>query len=141
MLNAIQQGIITSSTKRRMDELEQRKEDIEISIAKEKIAKTPLTKEQIFFWISKFKDGDIDDFKYRQQIVDIFVNSVFLYDDELVITFNWKDGSKTVTLGELKAVEAACVGEFRCSHLDCGSPFARFTITNVFIVCFFFFPE
>ena len=35
-------------------------------------------------------------------IVDIFVNSVFLYDDELFITFNWKDGTKTVTLAELE---------------------------------------
>ena len=51
MLNAIQQGIITSSTKRRIDEREQRKEDIEISIVKEKIAKTPLTFSPRFIFI------------------------------------------------------------------------------------------
>jgi len=36
--------------------------------------------------------------------VDIFVNSVFLYDDKIGLTFNWKEGTKTVILGELEAV-------------------------------------
>jgi len=37
---------------------------LEIALAKENIEKTPLSKEQIVFWISKFKDGDIDDPEY-----------------------------------------------------------------------------
>ncbi len=58
---------------------------MEIAIAKEKIEQTPLTKEQIVFWTSRFKDGDIDNPEYRKSIVDIFINSVFLYDDKLLI--------------------------------------------------------
>lgn len=78
MLNAIQQGIITSATKQRLDELETRKEELEISIAQEKMQKPMLTKEKIVFWISRFKDGDIDDPIYRRNIIDIFVNSVYI---------------------------------------------------------------
>jgi hypothetical protein len=77
--------------------------DLEIALAREKIEKTPLTKEQITFWIDKFKDGDIDSQEYRRSVVDIFVNSIFLYDDKLIITLNWKEGSKTVTLAELES--------------------------------------
>ena len=85
---------------------------MEIAIAKEKIAKTPLTKEQIVFWVSKFKDGDIDNLKYRQQMIDIFVNSVYLYEDRVVIAFNFKDGTKTVTLIELEtAIESYIDGK------------------------------
>ena len=36
-------------------------------------------------------------------MIDIFVNTIFLYDDKLVITFNWKNGTKTVSLAELEA--------------------------------------
>jgi len=104
LVNSIEEGIANVSVKQRLDELELKKADLEISLAREKIEQTPLSKEQIVFWISRFKDGDIESQEYRKAIVDIFVNSVFLYDDKLVIAFNWKNGSKTVTLAELEAV-------------------------------------
>jgi len=107
LLNAVEEGMANASAKQRLDDLEAKKADIEIAIAKEKIAHTPLTKEQIAFWISRFKGGDIDNPDYRRSIVDIFVNSIFLYDDKLVIAFNWKDGTRTITLAEL---DAACGG-------------------------------
>jgi len=102
LLTAIEDGLLNTSAKKRLDELETKKADLEISIAKENIEQTPITKEQITFWIGRFKEGKLDDPEYRKAIVDIFVNSFFLYEDKLVITFNWKDGMKTVTLAELE---------------------------------------
>jgi len=133
LINSIEEGIATSSVKQRLDDLESKKADLEISLAREKIEKTALTKEQIVFWISRFKDGNIDDISYQKAIVDIFVNSVFLYDDKLVIAFNWKDGTKTVTLSELEAAmnedEATSIAENsrysaenECSHLGDNRP-------------------
>lgn len=49
LLDAIQQGIFTPSTKQRLDDLESRKKDIEVDIAQESIKKPMLTKEQIIF--------------------------------------------------------------------------------------------
>jgi hypothetical protein len=129
LINSIEEGIATASVKQRLDDLEGKKTDLEISIAREKIEKPPLSKEQIIFWINKFNDGDIDDPTYRQAIVDIFVNSVFLYDDDLTITYNWKDGTKTVTLAELEAASGNATGgetlkssEFSGSYLDDNAP-------------------
>ena len=101
MLNAIQQGVLTSSTKKRLDDLESQKENLEISIAQEQIKRPLLTKDKIIFWISRFKDGDIDDPKYRQNIIDLFLNSVYVYDDRLIITCNYKDGARTVSLSDI----------------------------------------
>lgn len=130
LINSIEEGVATASVKQRLNDLEEKKADLEIAIAREKIAKTPLTKEQIVFWISKFKDGDIDDPAYRQSIVDIFVNSIFLYDDRLAITFNWKDGTKTVSLGELETASENSKGKvvpisngFMSSYLDGFAPY------------------
>ena len=103
LINSIEEGVATAFVKQRLNDLEEKKADIEISLAREKITKAPLTREQIVFWISKFKDGNVDYPMYRQAIVDIFVNSIFLYDDKLVIGFNRKDGTKTLTLAELEA--------------------------------------
>jgi hypothetical protein len=122
VLKSIEEGISNASVKQRLDELEASKTEIEVSLAREKIEKTPISKEQIVFWISRFKGGDINDPDYRKAIADIFINSVFLYDDKIVLTFNWKDGTKTVTLSELESTETAISSGFRGSHLDYCAP-------------------
>jgi len=130
LLNAIEEGLLNASAKERLDGLEAKKTDLEIALAKEKIEKPLLTKEQIVFWISKFKDGNVDDPEYQQAIVDIFINSIFLFEDKLVITFNCKDGTETVTLTELEAAIESDTNENasgsnvnQCSHLEYNAPF------------------
>ena len=104
MLNAIQMGVLTPSTKERLEALEKQKEDLKISILQTELQKPKYTKEQIVRWISQFKYGDVDSIEYRKRIIDTFVNAVFLFDDKLVITYNFKSGTETITL---KNVEAA----------------------------------
>ena len=58
MLSAIEAGIITPSTKKRLEELEARREELNISILQEKLGKPKFTKEQIVGWIERFKYGD-----------------------------------------------------------------------------------
>lgn len=101
VLNAIEQGIITPSTKHRLQELEQRKQDLQIEIAKENIKKPIITKEQILFWLHRFRNIDTDNVKHRKRLVDSFVNSIVLYDDRIEFFFNYKEGAKTLTLEEL----------------------------------------
>ena len=102
LLNAIQQGIITPSTKERMDNLEKQKNDISVQIMKEEMAKPVLTKEQIVFWIQRFRKYSPNRLEHRRRLIDSFINSIFLYDDKIVITFNYKDGSKTITLSDIE---------------------------------------
>lgn len=35
-------------------------------------------------------------------IIDSFVNAIYLFDDYLVITFNYKEGTKTITFAEIE---------------------------------------
>ena len=49
-------------------------------------------------------------------MIDTFVNAIFLYDDKIVITFNYKDGTDTITFDDLKA---ALDKENTGSDLDC----------------------
>ena len=102
MLDAIQQGIFTQSTKQRLDELEQTKSDLEVSIPQEEMQKPLLTKEQIAFFLHRFREIDITNHEQRQKLIDIFVNTIYLYDDKIVFTFNYKDGTKTFTLAEIE---------------------------------------
>ena len=123
LLNAIQQGILTQSTKSRLEELEARKEDLEIKIANEKLAKPKVSAEFVTFWLQRFRKLDMTRKEHRQVLIDTFVNAVFLYDDKLVLTTNYKDGTKTITFDE---VDSALAGQPAGSDLDCsGAPASK----------------
>ncbi len=115
MLNAIQAGILTSSTKERLEQLEETKRELETRIAEEKLAKPKVTEEFIRFWLLRFRKLDMSLKDQRQALVDTFINAIYLYDDKVLITFNYKEGTQTVTFGE--AAEAASKGNG--SDLDC----------------------
>ena len=104
MLNAIQMGILPPSTKTRLEELESKRESLKVSILQAELEKPKYTKEQIVSWINRFKYGNVDDIEYQRQIIDTFINAIYVYDDKLVFTYNFKDGTETVPL---KAVEDA----------------------------------
>ena len=103
LVNAIQMGICNDATKKRMDELEARKAEIEVQIAKEEIAKPKLTRDQICCYLHHFRTFDTNNFEHRRRFIDTFINRIFLYDDKIVITFNYQNGTKTVTFAELEA--------------------------------------
>ena len=81
LLEAIEQGILTPTTKQRLDELEARKEALNTSILEEELKKPVLTREWMRFWFEKFRKGDMRDMEHQRQIIDTFVNSVYVFDD------------------------------------------------------------
>ena len=58
MLDAIQQGILTASTKERLESLEKQKSELSVQIVKEEIAKPTLLHEQIVLSFSGFADSE-----------------------------------------------------------------------------------
>lgn len=110
MLNAIQQGIFNQSTKQRLDELEETKSQLEVSILQEEMQKPFLTEEHVLFWLNKFRNGDLNDPKHRQRLIDSFVNAIYLYDDKIVLTFNYKDGSKTISFEDINSSDLDALG-------------------------------
>ena len=106
LLNAIQQGILTKSTKARMEEMEAAKEELAIRVANERMAKPKLTEEQLLHFLYKFRVLDMSKQAHRQRLIDTFVNRIYLYDDKLVITFNHKDGAETITLNDIETALA-----------------------------------
>ena len=62
-----------------------------------------LTKEQILFALHNFRKIDISTQEGKQRLIDGFVNSIYLYDDHFVVTYNYKGQSKTVTFEEVNS--------------------------------------
>ena len=110
LLRAIEEGIITSTTKQRMIELEQTRDEIKLKLIKEEMKKPTITKEGLVLWIKHIQSMSLETKEHKQRLIDIFVNAVYLYDDKLVITFNYKEASKTVTLKEVNGSIIECSG-------------------------------
>ena len=92
LMTAIEQGIITPTTKSRLVELEADHERINKAIAKEVIKKPELERDQIVWFLERFRDGDTNDEAFRAFLVDTFLNSVYLYDDEkMILILNYEE--------------------------------------------------
>ena len=77
-----------------------------LSIAKEKIERSIISKEQILHWLSNFGAIDRDDTAQKQRLINTFVNSVYVYDGKMVALFNYKDGEQCLTFDQTMAMLA-----------------------------------
>ena len=115
--------------------------DILISDAipsEEKLAKPKVTEEFIRSWLLRFRKLDMSLKDQRQALVDTFINSIYLYDDKVLIAFNYKEGTQTVTFGEASEVASEGNG----SDLDClAAPQERQLLIAVFFVLYGNFPS
>ncbi len=103
LAEAIAQGIFSSTTKKMLDELEEQKSNLELELYQAQIKNPVLTQEQIEFGLCNLRKIDISTQEGKQRLIDTFVNSIYLYDDHFVITFNYKGQSKTVTFEQLNS--------------------------------------
>lgn len=104
LISAIEEGIVSTTTRQRLDDLEQQRASLETSIRQEEMKHPKMDKEQIIQWMQRFKNLDLDDLRIQRQIIDCFVNTVYLFDDNLIVNFNFSQESRQVTLREVQDV-------------------------------------
>ena len=118
LLKAITEGVFTKSTKTLLEELEAAKEELENRIALEKLEKPQISEEFMRFWLHRFRKLDMATKEHRQMLIDVFINAIFLYDDKMLITFNYKESTQTITFDDVKNEVSE---ETSGSDLDCSS--------------------
>lgn len=132
LITAMEQGIITPTTKARMDELETEKSELSIKIMKEEMSRPKLTREEILYWFYKFRKLNLKKLDHRRSLINNFVNSVFLYEDRMVINFNFKDGTETITFADLE--KSALGSDLKVS----GAPKRNDNLRQKVVVSFWF---
>lgn len=79
----------------RMEVLEAQKADMEADLSRLRVAQgIQLTETEVRAWLKKFCAGDPMDEEFRKRIIDVFINSVYLYDDRLVVFYNMRGGKQ-----------------------------------------------
>ncbi|MEG0999242.1 MAG: recombinase family protein, partial [Clostridiales bacterium] len=119
IMKAMEQGIITSTTKDRLLELEAAKRELETNIAMDEMARPLIGYDHIVYFLESFKNGDIEDKVYCQKIIDVFVNAIYLYEDKITITYNYSGDNNKITK---KLIEETSDSAGLCSDSGVPSP-------------------
>ena len=79
----------------KMESLEAQKAAAESDLIKLRIASDiRLTESEVRAWLKKFCTGDLFDPEFRRNIIDAFINCIYLYDDRVIIFYNIKGGKQ-----------------------------------------------
>lgn len=101
LMAAIEEGIGSKRMTDRIAELEKREEQLEEQLSTErvKINKITITKEQIIYWLSMFKDGDIESPEFVDKLIKLFIKKVVVNNDSFEIHYNYiKDNNANKTV-------------------------------------------
>ncbi len=91
IMNAIENGTSSKRMVERIAELEERELQIEqqLLIENSKKRQSELTKEQIIFWLSSFKNGDIKSIEFCENLIKFFINKVVVYPEYCEVHYNY----------------------------------------------------
>lgn len=99
LVMAVATGPAKAATKlmEKIEVLENQKTDIELNLVTLRIANGHrLKKDEIAAWLKSFITGDLLNEAYQRRIINLLINSVYVYDDKLVMYFNLKGSEKQV---------------------------------------------
>lgn len=100
--DAIEQGIWNSSTSLRLKSLEDSAESLRRSLAELDFSRAQLLdRNRILFFLDKMSKYDRNNPDRQKQLIQTFINSVFVYDDKLKIVINAVEGNSTISLSDL----------------------------------------
>ena len=108
LVAALEAGAASPTIAAMVRDREEELESIKYAIAKQELVQEKFDEKKITYLLSKVPEGDRAGINYMQRIVDTFINSVFVYDDRVVICYNFDgDGSKITVNDVDKAMQEA----------------------------------
>ena len=78
---AIEKGVISEALTERLGELEKERKILHRELKVEEKSSYRIDRDQIIFWLSQLRQGDIEDVAFRRRLIDLFINSVTVWDD------------------------------------------------------------
>lgn len=136
IMSAIEQGIITETTKSRLVELESERATIKAKIAAARADIVTVSRDDIISGLEMFRDGDVHDKKYQARLFDTFLVAVYAYDDDLRLVFSFSGNKNTIQIPIESAVNAVENNEAECSFKLCSAPpdyVPDFTVRHIFL--------
>lgn len=100
VMKAIEQGVITSTTRDRLIELEAQQSDLSAKLNSAKEDLVHVDRKNLISSLLLFRNGDVYDRQYQEDLFNTFLVAAYVYDDgnRLKLVFNCFGDSNTVDL-------------------------------------------
>lgn len=100
LLKVLDDGQISDIIVARIAQKKKEYAELEQQILLEEVQHPAPTVDEIRFFLSQFRKGDINDPKYRQGLIDMLINKIYLYDKKITVLCNTQDSHFDVDLDE-----------------------------------------
>lgn len=122
LVKAIEKGILSDTVTSRLTELESRKTALEEAIETEKIKQALVDDEcSIQKYFDSYAHADFDDEETRNNILEYFVDKIYVFSDRLVITFYYSEDKTELALDTLTEITGFS-DDVECSTLPWSAP-------------------
>lgn len=85
---------------------------IETDIIIEKSRIINITENEVIFFLKGLQKGDINDIRYRKLLINVLVDRIYVYDDNLTIIFNTNDSNNITQINtkDIEQIESSFIG-------------------------------
>lgn len=109
LFKALEEGQIVDVIAERISQKKREHNELEQQILAETSSHPMPTVNEVRFFLTQFRKGDVNDLKYRQALIDTFVNRIYLYDNKMTVLYNTQDSHSDVTIDDLSSSKVALV--------------------------------
>ena len=102
--------IVKKSIFEEMQKVEEERKNIENSILIEKAQNIEITTPQIRFFLTELRNGNVEDIKYKKLLINVLINEIYLYDDNMIIIFNTQDKENKVEIPNIDEIQSSFIG-------------------------------
>ncbi len=96
IMSAIEAGIITPTTKGRLEELEAEAERLKTAISDSELPVPDVDRDYIVYWLTRFRGGSLGDEEARREFVDSLVFAVRVWDDRAEVVLNYSGDERVI---------------------------------------------
>ncbi len=105
-IDSVRQAIFEEISK-----MENEYKQIENEILIENSQHIEITKAQIKFFLTELKNGDIKDLRYKKVLINVLIDKIYLYDDNLTIIFNVQNTPNSkIKIPTIDEIESSFIG-------------------------------
>lgn len=123
LMEALENGQHIEMISQRITQNEKELEETQSQFLLEMAKIFKLSEKEIKFFLTRLQNGDILDNSYRKVLVDMLVNSILVYDNELVIICNVGNKPISLTIDLIEDIESNLVTEPFTFVKRFGSPY------------------
>lgn len=125
LMEALENGQHIDMISQRITQNEKELEETQSQFLLEMAKIFKLSEKEIKFFLTRLQDGDILDNSYRKVLVDMLVNSILVYDNELVVICNVGNKPISLTIDLIEDIESNLVTEPFTFVKRFGSPYNK----------------